>query len=210
MAETPRPSAPQQGWDSPVLTLTDEAKQRVVEVMDANDARDHSLRIGIAGRRGGSFHYNMELVPPDEQRPDDTRLDYGEFSILVDAQSLPHLRGSTVDFLVKPTNPNGGFEIENPNPIWTDERARVLQQVIDEQINPQVAAHGGYVELLDVRDRTAYVMMGGGCQGCGMASVTLKQGVEVLIKDAMPEIEEIVDTTDHAAGTNPYYQPAKK
>jgi Fe/S biogenesis protein NfuA len=81
--------------------------------------------------------------------------------------------------------------------------------LIDAQINPGVASHGGYVELLDVKDSRVFVRMGGGCQGCGMASVTLKQGVEVLIKQQFPQIEAVVDTTDHAGGENPYYQPAK-
>ena len=199
-----------QGWDSPILTLTDEAYQKIIEVMEGNDARDHFLRISIAGRRGDSFNYNMELVPPGEDRPDDTRVQRGPVTILIDPRSLPNLRGSTVEWQVKPDNPDGGFEIENPNPIWADERARQIQQVIDEQVNPQVASHGGYVELLDVQGATVYVLMGGGCQGCGMASVTLKQGVEVLLKDVFPDIEQVIDTTDHAAGTNPYYQAAKK
>lgn len=203
-------NSPRVGWDSPVLQVTDLAKQRIRDVMDANDAHDHLLRIGIGGRRGGAFHYNMELVPPDEVAPGDTRIDLDGVAILVDAHSVSSLRGSTVDFVTKPDNPNGGFEIENPNPLWADDRAKSIQQVIDEQINPQVAGHGGFIELIDVQGTTVYVMLGGGCQGCGMANVTLKQGVELLIKDAFPEIEEVIDTTDHASGTNPYYQAAKK
>jgi Fe-S cluster biogenesis protein NfuA len=69
--------------------------------------------------------------------------------------------------------------------------------------------HGGYITLLDVKDDVAYVALGGGCQGCGMANVTLKQGIEALIREAVPEIHQVVDTTDHAGGTNPYYQPSK-
>ena len=66
------------------------------------------------------------------------------------------------------------------------------------------------MQLLDVQGSRAYIEMGGGCQGCGMASVTLKQGVEVAVKEQIPEIEELVDVTDHASGDNPYYQPSKK
>jgi Fe-S cluster biogenesis protein NfuA len=65
------------------------------------------------------------------------------------------------------------------------------------------------VALLDVRDNRAYIRLSGGCQGCGMADVTLKQGIEVAIKKAVPEIVEVLDSTDHASGTNPYYQPTK-
>jgi Fe/S biogenesis protein NfuA len=90
----------------------------------------------------------------------------------------------------------------------TELKSRV-QELIDTSINPAVAGHGGYVELLDVKDNTAYIAMGGGCQGCGAADITLKAGIERLIKEEIPEIAEVLDTTDHAAGSNPYYTPGK-
>lgn len=89
-----------------------------------------------------------------------------------------------------------------------DMRARV-QEVIDTMINPAVAGHGGYVELIDVQDNRVYLAMGGGCQGCGAADITLKAGIERLLKEEIPEIQEVLDTTDHASGTNPYYTPGK-
>ncbi|MFQ5915963.1 MAG: NifU family protein [Nitrospinota bacterium] len=84
-----------------------------------------------------------------------------------------------------------------------------FQQFLDEEINPAVGMHGGFVSLIDVKDRVAFVQMGGGCQGCGMVNVTLKQGIEARMNEVMPEIREIVDTTDHRGGANPYYQPGK-
>ena len=84
-----------------------------------------------------------------------------------------------------------------------------VQELIDTMINPAVAGHGGFVELIDVTDNRVYLQMGGGCQGCGAADVTLKSGIERLIKEEIPEIEEVLDTTDHAAGSNPYYVPGK-
>jgi Fe/S biogenesis protein NfuA len=89
-----------------------------------------------------------------------------------------------------------------------DLRARV-QEIIDTMINPAVAGHGGWVELIDVQDNRVYLQMGGGCQGCGAADITLKAGIERLLKEEIPEIAEVLDTTDHAAGTNPYYTPGK-
>ena len=77
-------------------------------------------------------------------------------------------------------------------------------------MNPMVAAHGGVVRLLEVKENSAYLEFGGGCQGCGMIDVTLKQGVEVMIKAQIPEIEAIYDVTDHAEGSNPYYNPSSK
>ena len=84
-----------------------------------------------------------------------------------------------------------------------------VQELIDSTINPGVAGHGGFVQLVDVKDKKVYIQMGGGCQGCGAADVTLKAGIERLIKEELPEIEEVLDSTDHASGTNPYYTPAK-
>jgi Fe/S biogenesis protein NfuA len=83
-------------------------------------------------------------------------------------------------------------------------------QVIDDQINPAIAMHGGSAELVAVEEGTAYVRLGGGCVGCGMATVTLSQGIEVAITEAVPEVTNVIDVTDHASGTNPYYEPAKK
>jgi Fe-S cluster biogenesis protein NfuA len=91
-----------------------------------------------------------------------------------------------------------------------DEIRDRVQQVLDTRINPAVAMHGGFVGLIDVQGNSVFIQMGGGCQGCGMADVTLKQGVEVEIRAAVPEVGEILDTTDHAAGRNPYYTPSKK
>jgi Fe/S biogenesis protein NfuA len=84
-----------------------------------------------------------------------------------------------------------------------------VQDLIDNMINPAVANHGGWVELIDVQDKRVYLQMGGGCQGCGAADITLKAGIERLIKEELPEIEEVLDTTDHASGANPYYTPGK-
>ena len=84
--------------------------------------------------------------------------------------------------------------------------AERIQGVFAAEINPSLAAHGGMIELLDVVDDKAYVKMSGGCQGCSSAAATLKQGVETRIKELIPEISELVDTTDHASGSNPYFK----
>ena len=90
----------------------------------------------------------------------------------------------------------------------TDLKSRV-QELIDTMINPAVAGHGGFVELVDVQDNRVYLQMGGGCQGCGAADITLKAGIERLIREELPEVEEVVDATDHASGANPYYTPGE-
>ncbi len=109
--------------------------------------------------------------------------------------------------------------VRSGQPIVSDEYFRELpaegdlkwaiRDLLDRQINPAVAAHGGYVELIDVRKNNVYLRLGGGCQGCGAADVTLKQGIEKAIRDLAPVVGEILDTTDHAAGRNPFYAPSK-
>ena len=101
-------------------------------------------------------------------------------------------------------------EVVRRNIPPADQIRQVVQQVLDRDINPSVAAHGGVVSLIDVKDNVVYIQMGGGCQGCGMADVTLKFGIETAIRAAVPEVGDILDITDHASGRNPYYTPAKK
>ena len=83
--------------------------------------------------------------------------------------------------------------------------AGAVRSVIDAQINPMVASHGGQIELIDLKENTVYIQMSGGCQGCASSTATLRQGVEQMIKGAVPEIQSVVDVTDHSAGQNPYY-----
>jgi Fe/S biogenesis protein NfuA len=190
-----------------MLIITDAAKQRISGLMAAEDRQGLALRVAIVGRGPGGFQYKLGFVREEEKGADDTVVEAGSFQVLVDPESAPNLQGATIDFVDGMFE--SGFKIDNPNSVWTDPKAIAIQRLLDTQINPAVASHGGYVTLLDVKDDIAYIALGGGCQGCGMADVTLKQGIEVVIKEEVPEIRQIIDTTDHASGTNPYYQPAK-
>jgi Fe-S cluster biogenesis protein NfuA len=100
-------------------------------------------------------------------------------------------------------------EIQEGDRLPPEEVRRRVQQVLDEQINPGVASHGGFVELLDVQEDSVFIRMGGGCQGCGAADMTLKMGIERLIRENVPQVREILDATDHASGRNPYYTASK-
>ena len=190
-----------------MLTITDAAKKKVLAILEGEEQKDLALRVAIRGRGPGGFRYELQFVGTGERGAEDTVVNAGGFDVLVDPDSAPNLNGATVDFLDGVTE--SGFKIDNPNPLWTDPKAQAVQEVIDTQINPGVASHGGHVALLDVKDNIAYIALGGGCQGCGMVDVTLKQGIEVLLKEAVPEIRQVIDTTDHAAGKNPFYQPSK-
>lgn len=188
------------------VQFTERASAMVRQFMESRGKQNAALRVGIQGRSSAGFNYAMNIVDLSDRDNSDTVLDAG-FPVLIDAGSLENLRGATVDFVETPQG--SGFQIENPNPVWRDETAMQVQTVIDTQINPGVASHGGWVELLEVKDGVAYVRLGGGCQGCGMADVTLKQGIEALIRENVPVITAVLDATDHASGTNPYYRPAK-
>lgn len=190
-----------------MLTVSEPAQKKILELLQAQGRQGSALRVAIIGRGPGGFQYDLRFVEGTDRLPGDLVEDAGGFQVFVDADSAPNLDGATLDFVEGLYQ--SGFKIDNPKPLWTDPKAKAVQEVIDTRINPGVAMHGGYVTLLDVKDDIAYVALGGGCQGCGMANVTLKQGIEVMIREAVPEIRQVMDTTDHAGGTNPYYQPSK-
>ena len=189
-----------------MITITDIATQRIHGYLEAEGRPNLALRFGVQGRGPGGFLYRLAFVEAQDRVPSDTVVEAGPFQVFIDAGSVPQLTGATIDFV--DGERESGFRIENPNPLWADPIASAVQKVLDQEINPAVDAHGGWVTLLDVKDSVAYVQFGGGCQGCGMADVTLKQGVDVRIKELVPQIRAVVDTTDHAGGTNPYYQGA--
>ncbi|MEC9257972.1 MAG: iron-sulfur cluster assembly accessory protein [Candidatus Poribacteria bacterium] len=186
-----------------LIQLTPIAKERVKSIINSEDLEVEGLRVSITGRTASTFEYSLGLEV--ELHPDDVVIDLGDLKVLVDSQSMDSLKGSIIDY-VEDLNASG-FRVDNPNqPTWDDSRAQKIQELIDTRINPSVAAHGGNIQLLDVTEDSVYVHMGGGCQGCGQASATLKQGVQTMIQEEFPEIVNVIDTTDHAAGTNPYYQ----
>lgn len=190
------------------ISLTPEARERLLKVFRDRDILGQgALRIEVVGRGASGFQYVMAVEEDGKPLEDDVVIEHGDVRIFVDRGSWPSLRGAKVDYVVQLAG--GGFKIENPNPVWSDPMAAGIAKLIDEQINPGVATHGGLVSLIDVKDNVVYLRLGGGCQGCAMVDVTLRQGIEVLIKQAYPQIVGVVDTTDHAGGTNPYYTPSK-
>ncbi len=112
--------------------------------------------------------------------------------------------GAVVNTVIATGKPAISEEITNNLPSEDDTRAKV-QKILDDMINPAVASHGGAVTLLDVKKNTVFLEFSGGCHGCGMATVTLKYGVERAIRENVTGVGEILDTTDHASGRNPYY-----
>jgi Fe/S biogenesis protein NfuA len=192
-----------------MITITEVAKEKILANKASDEvSEDFVLRLAITGYGPGGFRYALGFAPQDQIPEDDKLVEDGDLQVYVDAASAPKLEGATLKY-VEDTFQRG-FAIDNPNPLWDDPVAQAVQEVLDKQINPGVASHSGYVTLLEVKDDTAFIQFGGGCQGCGMVDVTLKQGVTASIKEAVPQIKKVLDTTDHEAGTNPYYTPSQR
>lgn len=191
----------------PSIHATEIALTRIQQVRSNRKQPDAGVRIAITGRSDGEFVYDLALVFAGQEREEDVVID-GPDGIAFHAPpaTVPYLDGITLDA----DRLSGALTVRNPNPLWLDPLAERVQSFLDEDINPMVAGHGGHIDLLDVTDGKAYIHMGGACQGCGMADVTLGQGVRVALLERFTDITDVVDSTNHAEGTNPYYQAAKK
>ena len=193
--------------ENPNVTFTDEAKVKVLEYMKSTPENSQILRVAITGRTAKFFTYAFGLDEIKNQAADDVVIEASGIKVLFDAKTAKSMNGAKVDWV---ENVNGaGFNVENPNlpELFQNPRALKVQELLDNEINPGVANHGGFVELMDVKDDKVFLKFGGGCHGCGMANATLKEGIEVRIKEAIPEVTEVVDVTDHATGADPYYAP---
>ena len=212
--------------DDNVFTVTERAREKVAEIRAGEPNADTlALWIEVTGQSGTDFTYDLYFQPVADAGEGDAVRHHDDVSVVIPAASVDKLRGATLDLS---RDPQGGMVITNPNkpapparpasPAMGDRPtsdlsgpvAQQVAQVLDEQINPAIAAHGGTAELVAVEDDVAYLRLSGGCQGCGLAAVTLSQGIEVAIRDAVPEITRVVDVTDHESGENPYFESAKK
>jgi len=192
-----------------MLTFTDRARDMVLGYMDQNGDDPLALRIQVSGGSPIAPAFELTLVDRTERDPEDLALDAGGFTVLVDPSSAERLDGATVDFVERLNE--SGFEI---TPAATEAPARKAPEgpladkvsaILEDQVNPQIASHGGRIELVGVEGTEIYMEMTGGCQGCAMSRMTLRQGVERTIRQALPEVTAIHDVTDHAAGENPYF-----
>jgi Fe/S biogenesis protein NfuA len=189
---------------TPLLTVTADAREKIDSVRTFNQFPEAELRIKVVGRSGPRLLYEIALEDPRDRSEADIAVELDGLTVVVDPQSAPDLSGATID--LDSGVLGGGLRVDNPNEGWKDPVAARVQDVLDRHVNPGVGMHGGMVSLMEVREETAYLRFGGGCQGCAAIDVTLKRGVEAAIRQAVPEIRGIVDVTDHGAGENPYYR----
>jgi Fe/S biogenesis protein NfuA len=208
MAEDTSTSAP--------LTVSVAALATVLEVRASeDDPAATALRVAITGSNMTEFVYALDLCPVAEAGPGDAVYPqgaHGELTVIIPADSIADMAGATLD--VPAQSGSGGLVIRNPNtpdPLaglnleLTGELPEKVQAVLDQAINPALAAHGGFARLVGVDDTRVFVTMGGGCQGCAASAMTLRDGIRTMLMDALPEITDVVDATDHAAGENPFY-----
>ena len=200
--------------DNAVIGVSAEALAMVIEVRANEDHADTlGLRISITGTAGVDYAYDLAFVGPDEFADDDRKWEIEGLTMLVPEESVDRLTGATLDM---PANASqGGLVIRNPNrpnPLGditdlelTGEIPERIEQLLEQRINPALASHGGFATLVGVKESTAYVTMGGGCQGCSMSQATLTEGIQKAIVEAIPEITGVVDSTDHSSGDNPFY-----
>ena len=204
-----------------MLGITDTAYDKVMGFLlrEAEPERQ-AMWLEVTGTAANQWTCSLALKPLDAAAPYDAVVRHRDLAIVVPECDFDKVRGATIDWLDDPFGAHG-LRVDNPNTpspaidapppadLSGDVPQRVIQ-VLDQQVNPSIAAHGGRAELVAVEQGTAYLRLGGGCQGCAMATVTLSQGIEAAIIQAVPEITSVVDVTDHQSGTNPYFEAAKK
>ncbi len=191
-----------------MVTFTDGAKAHVVAFL-AEESEPLAVRIEVLDSSPLAPQYDLALIEESEKEAGDQVYEQGGFEVVVPRSSVDLLQGATVDWVE--SMQGSGFKVENPNIVPIGEGlaegplADRVKQVIEMQVNPAIASHGGSVTLVEVRDDVVYLEMMGGCQGCGMAAVTLAQGIRRIIMENLPDVKDIVDVTNHDAGANPYY-----
>lgn len=202
---------------STTLSIEPDALVMITEIRD-NEPGDgeFALMMVISGIQGVQFQYELSFVPVSDAGEGDVVERHGDLAVIHRERDLPNLEGAVLRI------GEAGLSIDNPNgPSPTigstlpgDLEGPLVEQVnhvLETQINPAIASHGGGARLVSIdEDNVVYLELLGGCQGCGLASVTLKQGIERTLMEAIPEIAGVEDATDHAHGENPYYQQSKK
>jgi Fe/S biogenesis protein NfuA len=202
--------------DDTVLSITPDALDMIIQLRDQEPGDgEFALSIEVTGYRGPQFTYELAFIALADMRDDWVEERHGDLALVFPEDDREKLDGASLELTEQ------GLSMNNPNspapPPMSAPAGDLsgplvdqVQQVITEQVNPAIAAHGGGAELVSVDGTIAYLRLYGGCQGCGLAEVTLKQGIERILLESIPELTHVVDVTDHASGDDPYYQSEKK
>jgi Fe/S biogenesis protein NfuA len=207
---------------TPIVSLTPEAHKVVREAIDQEpNPASLALWLEVRGVQSGSFVYDLYFQAiSDADEADELRTE-GDIPVIVPAGSVDRLRGARLEWSEEG---DGGLVLVNPNNPAPEEAspgvppeilaqgvngplAQRVANVLEEAVNPSIASHGGRADLiaLDEAGGVAYLRLSGGCQGCAMSQMTLRQGIETTLLEEVPELTKVVDVTDHGSGENPFY-----
>lgn len=196
-----------------MIQVTEAARKKIDALTKDQEtqkkAKIEGLRLTMKGG-ATKTEYSLAFVEAGKRKEDDVVSEADGLAFFMEPRDASFLEDVKIDFVS--TLDQTGFKVENPKGALPEPtadldnpEAKAIQHLLNTEINPSVASHGGVITLVGVRDHIAYLRLGGGCHGCGSAEVTLKQGVIVAIKKAVPEIIDVLDVTDHAGGKNPYF-----
>jgi Fe/S biogenesis protein NfuA len=198
------------------LTITDPARARILDLLATEpDSDTLAVWLEVGALDNDTYTYEMYFDDLAGAAPQDTVETYVDLTVVIPHASVAKLRGASIvvsgeRIVVRNPNrpPKHDTAVFDEREQLTGDLAERVMRVLDEQINPAIAHHGGRADLVAVQERIVYLRLSGGCQGCGIAGITIKQGIEVAILDAVPEIAEVRDITDHASGATPFYESA--
>lgn len=195
---------------TPNLTITQAAQDHFVHLLEKEAVPGIALRIFVDAPGSARADVNISFCLPGEHRAGDVEVSFEQFTLYIERQSVPFLEGAHIDYKAE-----GDFASElsisapNLRPVKPSETASLEERVhyiLEMEVNPGLASHGGRVALVEITpEKQAVLRFGGGCHGCGMVDVTLKQGIEKTLLNQIPELVGVVDATDHSLGENPYY-----
>lgn len=204
--------APEPGRISPAITITPDARNRILELRGKLGLPVKGIRVKAIPRSQMRAEFALSFVPAEEaESPTDAIQSLDDIDLYISADSVPYLDGAIIDYVVRII----GSELTVAAPIRkldTSEGhiAAKVQKVLAEAVNPSLAAHGGSAVLIDFQDGVVSLELTGGCQGCSMAASTMKQGIETSILQAVPEVQRIRDVTNHAIGITPYFKDSNE
>ena len=199
-----------------VLTIAPDALDMILQLRDNEPGEEEfALSIEVTGFSGPQFTYELAFAPLSDKQEGWVEERHDGLAIIFPKADTGKLDGATLELTeqgLAMNNPNSPAPptISAPAGDLSGPLVEQVQQVLQEQVNPAIAAHGGGAELVSLDGTIAYLRLFGGCQGCGLAQVTLKQGIEKILLESIPELTQVVDVTDHASGEDPYYQSQKK
>ncbi len=191
-----------------MIEITSSAQEHFVKLLSSQD-EGTGIRVFVVNPGTPHAECGVSYCPQDAVEKDDMKLEFDKFNAYVDEESIPYLEEALIDY--QTDDMGGQLTLKAPNAKArkvSDDAPAIdrIRYIIESEINPQLASHGGQVSLAELtEDGIAVLQFGGGCQGCGMADVTLKEGIEKTLVEKVPEVKGVKDVTEHSEGENPYY-----